>query len=129
MLRLAEADEPVVMLDHQAAGPKAWTRDSVTPGEWVVSLLAAAVAELRTVVNRLRREPLPLLLLRPEQFDLAEAAACMARIKDPLAAGMGLAVVDGLPMDEWSDKEAVAVYWLLGQFLATPVATKWDGTR
>jgi alpha-ketoglutarate-dependent taurine dioxygenase len=128
VLRLAEADEPIVLLDHQVTGPQAWTRDSVTPGEWVVSLTPAAVDELRTVVSRLRREPLPMLLLRPEQFELAESARCMARIKELLTAGMGLAVVDGLPMDEWSDEEAIAVYWLLGQFLATPVATKWNGT-
>ncbi|MFD2474328.1 TauD/TfdA family dioxygenase [Amycolatopsis silviterrae] len=128
VLRLAEADEPIVFLDRPVTGPKAWTRDSVAPGEWVVPLTPAAVAELRAVVSRLREAPLPLLLLTPGQFSLAESARCMAKVKEHLVAGMGLAVVDGLPMDEWTDEESVAVYWLLGQFLAAPVATKWDGT-
>lgn len=45
-----------------------------------------------------------------------------------LTANMGLAVLDGLPLDGMSQEEAMAVYWILGGLLAMPVATKWDGT-
>ncbi|GAA3028070.1 TauD/TfdA family dioxygenase [Actinokineospora globicatena] len=126
VLRLAEPTG--VALAREVRGPKAWTRDSVAPGEWVVHLTGAAVAELNAVVARLRRAPLPMLLLRPERFDLTESARCMAAVKARLTTGMGLAVVDGLPIEEWTEEEAISVYWLLGQFLAAPVATKWDGT-
>lgn len=128
VLRLPETEAPVVMLDHQYRGPQAWTRETIRPGEWVIELTPAAVAELREVVHRLRAAPLPVLLLHPDQFELAACRAVMNGIKDLLTTGLGLAVVDGLPLDEWSTDEAIAVYWLLGYFLATPVATKWDGT-
>lgn len=128
VLRLGEADEPTSMLGHQVTGPKAWTRDTIEPGQWIVPLGRSAADELRAVVLSLRRAPLPLLLLRPADFRLTDSARCMARVKSLLTAGMGLAVVDGLPVEEWTADEAIAVYWLLGQFLATPVATKWDGT-
>jgi hypothetical protein len=49
---------------------RAWVRDTLSPPDWIVPLPAGTVDELEAVVHRLRREPLPMLLLSPSQFDL-----------------------------------------------------------
>ena len=38
---------------------RAWTRDTLSPSDWVVPLPPDAVDEIEAVVKRLRREPLP----------------------------------------------------------------------
>ena len=52
----------------------------------------------------------------------------MGKVKHMLDDGIGFAVLDRLPLDSLSVDEAKSVYWVLGQLLSSPVATKWDGT-
>jgi alpha-ketoglutarate-dependent taurine dioxygenase len=52
----------------------------------------------------------------------------MARVKAILQDGIGVALVDRLPLDQLTREQAIAAHWVLGQLIATPVAQKWDGT-
>ena len=47
---------------------QAWTRDTIAPNDWTVALSAAALAELRTVRDEIRRAPVPTFLLDPRDF-------------------------------------------------------------
>jgi alpha-ketoglutarate-dependent taurine dioxygenase len=107
---------------------RAWVRRTLGPADWVVPLPEAAVAELETVAHRLRRDPLPVLLLAPGQFAMPACAAVMATVARTLREGVGLVVLDRLPVDRFSPEESRAVYWLLACLLGRPVAQKWDGT-
>jgi alpha-ketoglutarate-dependent taurine dioxygenase len=107
---------------------RAWVRRTLGPADWVVPLPAAAVAELEDVARRLRRDPLPVLLLAPGQFAVPACAALMARVARTLREGVGLVVLDRLPVDRFSPEESRALYWLLASLLGRPVAQKWDGT-
>jgi alpha-ketoglutarate-dependent taurine dioxygenase len=42
--------------------------------------------------------------------------------------GIGVTLVDRLPLDRLTKEQAIAAHWVLGQLIATPVAQKWDGT-
>ncbi len=88
----------------------------------------AAVDELEQALQRLRRDPLPLLLLSPAQFALSACAAVMTAVGRKLRRGVGLAVIDRIPVERFSVDENCALYWLLGSLLGRPVAQKWDGT-
>jgi alpha-ketoglutarate-dependent taurine dioxygenase len=106
---------------------RAWTRDTLSPSDWVVPLPAAAVDELDAVVQRLRREPLPTVLLSPEEFTLTRCREVMAAVGRQLRDGIGLAVLDRVPVERFSAEENRAVAWLLGSLLGRLVAQKWDG--
>src|SRR3989441_6197648 len=88
----------------------------------------AAVDELEQALQRLRRDPLPLLLLSPAQFALSACAAVMTAVNRKLRHSIGLAVIDRIPVERFSVDENCALYWLLGSLLGRPVAQKWDGT-
>jgi len=88
----------------------------------------AAVDELEQALQRLRRDPLPLLLLSPAQFALSACAAVMTAVNRKLRHSIGLAVIDRIPVERFSADENCALYWLLGSLLGRPVAQKWDGT-
>jgi alpha-ketoglutarate-dependent taurine dioxygenase len=107
---------------------RAWDRDSLSPADWVVPLPVAAVGELDAVVHRLRRDPLPTLLLSPAQFSLPRCLDVMEAVGRQLRDGIGLAVLDRIPVERFSADENRALGWLLGSLLGRLVAQKWDGT-
>jgi alpha-ketoglutarate-dependent taurine dioxygenase len=118
----------VAMLDHEITDRRAWTRDTVTAAEWTVPLSDAALAEILALAETVARQPLPVLMLSPDQFALPACRDAMARVKAVLEDGIGVALVDRLPLDRLTTEQAIAAYWVLGQLIATPVAQKWDGT-
>lgn len=128
VLSLVDPRASVTMLDYVVQGPRAWTRHTVEATHWTVQLADRAVAEIDAMVDTMRHAPLPMLLRTPGQFELSACGHAMAQIKTNLTDKMGLAVLDGLPLDRLTQDEAAAVYWVLGGLLAMPVATKWDGT-
>jgi alpha-ketoglutarate-dependent taurine dioxygenase len=115
-------------LDHAITDRRAWTRGRVGPADWTVPLAPAALGEIRELSAALTRDPLPTLLLAHDQFPLDACRAAMRRAKALLTDGIGVALVDRLPLDDLGTDHAVATYWVLSQCLGTLVAQKWDGT-
>lgn len=116
------------MLLPEIQDERAWARDGISPADWLVPLSAACLAEVVEVVRRLRQDPLPTVLLEPAQFPLAACTEAMALVGRKLRQGVGLAVVDRLPVERFTAEESRAVSWLLGSLLGRTVAQKWDGT-
>ena len=106
---------------------QAWTRDTIAPNDWTVALTAAALAELRTVRDEIRRAPVPTFLLDPNDFKLDACRAVMNEVRRVAQHGAMFAVLDRLPLDEMSRDEAIGLYWLLSSLLARPVAQKLNG--
>ena len=106
---------------------RAWVRETLSPTDWLVPLPASAVEELEAAVHRIRREPLPTLLLSPTHFDLPECRQVMGAVGRQLREGIGLAVLDRVPVERFSVEENRAISWILGSLLGRLVAQKWDG--
>lgn len=105
-----------------------WRGDTLPADAGRIALPARVLGELDEVVASLERDPLPLLLLRPEDFRLDAARTFMREVKRELDEGVGFAIVDRLPVERWPIDGARAAWWLLASLVARPVAQKWDGT-
>ena len=105
-----------------------WRGDTLSEGVGRIVLPDAVEKELDGIAALLEREPLPLLLLRPDDFDMGASRAFMREVKRTIDDGPGFAIVDRLPVERWSADGARAVWWLLASLVARPVAQKWDGT-
>src|SRR5260370_37853505 len=105
-----------------------WRGDDLPANAGRLALPAAVAEELDRIAAPLDRDPLPLLLLRPEDFRLDASRAFMRTVKQSLNEGPGFAIVDHLPVECWSQSRARAVWWLLASLVARPAARKWDGT-
>jgi len=116
------------VLDRPITGHEAWTRADIRDSDYKVVLSEAARAELLDAVKTLRRQPVPLLALRPDSFALPACRAAMEEVRAILTDGIRFALLQGLPIDELSVDEAKALYWMLSAMLARPVAQKLDGT-
>ncbi len=115
------------MLD-EVRDARAWRRDDLTSRDWLVPLSPRCLDELDAVAQSIRRDPLPPLVLTPAQFSLDNCAEVMTRVREKLRTGIGLAVLDRVPVERCSPDENRALAWILGALLGRLVAQKWDGT-
>jgi alpha-ketoglutarate-dependent taurine dioxygenase len=106
----------------------AWQRDDVSVADWKLPIPPACLDEIGRVVALLRENPLPTLVLTPADFDLTACRRLMAQVKTVLDDGVGFAVLDRLPVESYGKSELTAIYWLLSQMIARPVAQAFKGT-
>jgi alpha-ketoglutarate-dependent taurine dioxygenase len=123
-----EAMPEVSVPSRPIEGPSVWMGRDVRVEDWRVELSAAALDEIRRVVDELRSYPLPTIVLGADDFAMPACREAMAQVRDILARGVRFAIVDRLPMAEIDKGEATAIYWLLSSMIARPVAQKLDGT-
>ena len=117
-----------LILQEDIRDGRVWRREEISPRDWLVSLPQRCIEELDAVARRVRRDPLPAILLSPDQFSLAACAEVIGRLREKLRAGIGLAVLDRVPVERYAPEENQALAWLLGSLLGRLVAQKWNGT-
>jgi alpha-ketoglutarate-dependent taurine dioxygenase len=115
-------------LDHVVEGKRAWVRADIRREDWFFQLSPECLSELKAILPQLRKQKQPVERIKPERFQLTACRELMRRVQTALDDGVRFAVVDRLPMDEISDEEANALYWILSSLLARPVQQKLTGT-
>ncbi len=125
---VGKATAAPLILQEDVRDGRAWRREEISPRDWLVSLPQRCIEELDVVARRMRRDPLPAILLSPDQFSLAACAEVMGRVREKLRAGIGIAVLDRVPVERYAAEENQALAWLLGSLLGRLVAQKWNGT-
>ncbi|MGD2172579.1 MAG: TauD/TfdA family dioxygenase [Gammaproteobacteria bacterium] len=104
-----------------------WLAPQLSADDYLIELPSAARDEIAGLARHFEDNPLPVLYRRLEDHEIPACRELMARMKAILDDGVGFAVLDRLPMDEFDNDTLVQIYWLLGQCIGRPVAQKWDG--
>jgi hypothetical protein len=104
-----------------------WLAGDISPGDYQVTVTDAALTEIDRLADFFSDNPLPLLQRKLDEFDLPACRALMARMKSILDDGVGFAVLDRLPMENFPLETMLEIYWVLGQYMGRPVAQKWNG--
>jgi len=118
---------PARIRETPFTGPIAWTRDTLAPEDGVLRLDSDCRRELDSALAVIRANPLPTLVVEPVAFELPACRKLMQRAKAMLETGVGFVLIDRLVLEDYSLDEANALYWVLAQLLARPVAQSWDG--
>jgi len=105
----------------------AWSAETLAGNEGRLELGEACQAEVVALAELLTDNPLPTTCLKPDDFELPQCRAAMARAKAELEEGCGFVIVDRLPLHAMSREAALGVYWLLLAMLGRAVAQSWDG--
>jgi alpha-ketoglutarate-dependent taurine dioxygenase len=108
-------------------GRLGWLAGDIVDSDWIVALTPAAAQEIARLAAFLQDNPLPTLQRRLSDYALPECRQLMLQMKHILDDGVGFAVLERLPMDEYPIDTMLAIYWLLGQCIGRPVAQKWNG--
>src|SRR5262245_39556071 len=101
-----------LMLTRDVEDRRAWRRETLSSHDWFVPVPPRCIDELDAAVQQVRRNPLPTLLLSPDQFALVACAEMMNDVRGRLH-GIGLAVVGPLPVERYELDENRVVCWLL----------------
>ena len=107
---------------------RGWLASDLNRDDWTVKMTNEGKKEIASMVNEMVAKPLPTLLRKPSQFDISELANIYNKAKNICDHGVGFAVIDRLPLDDFTIEQMVNVYWTLGQYMGMNVAQKWDGT-
>ncbi|MDH3636666.1 MAG: TauD/TfdA family dioxygenase [Gammaproteobacteria bacterium] len=104
-----------------------WLADDIKSSDYLIEVPGEALAEIEGLVKFFTDNPLPLLQRKLDELELPVCRTLMKRMKSILDDGVGFAVLDRLPMDDYPIDTLLEVYWVLGQCIGRPVAQKWDG--
>src|SRR4051794_22999060 len=106
----------------QAADRRAWSAATVDEAKrWYFPLSPKLLAELRGVIaSQPADKPITEIFLTENQR--SQWSEAMAPALRDLEDGRGFVIIDCLPLSELSQREAVALYWLVGQLLGEPFA-------
>ncbi|PYM96077.1 MAG: hypothetical protein DME04_03030 [Candidatus Rokuibacteriota bacterium] len=115
------------MLTEDIRDRRAWRRSDLSQRDWLVPVPRRCLDELDAAARQVGSDPLPPVLLDPNQFALGACAEVMGHVREKLR-GIGLAVLDRVPVERYTGEENRALAWLLGSLLGRLVAQKWDGT-
>ena len=108
--------------------PAAWFgRDMSRSSEWIHELSPAEVADALRVADAVRSAGAETTSLDRSSVPLGALAEAAKRWREELHRGRGFVLVRGLPVEKMSEREAAAVYWLLGQQLGSPVPQNFTG--
>jgi alpha-ketoglutarate-dependent taurine dioxygenase len=112
-----------------ADDPRSWTAGTVgDPAGWTHSLPDALIAPLRSIYQGRGRDDGPITGLRLTADEKAALGGHLAATKHDLEHGRGFVVLDRLPLDRVPEREAIALYWMIGQLLGEPMAQNVQGT-
>ena len=107
---------------------RGWLASNLNKDDWTVKMSDDGNREIASMIDQMMAKPLPTLLRKPSQFDIPELADVYKKAKNICDHGVGFAVIDKLPLDDFAIEQMVDVYWTLGQYMGQNVAQKWDGT-
>ena len=115
-------------LDEVKRGALAWASESLPDDAGIIPLDEACLKELMDVARILNTNALPIVALRPEDFEMSICRDLMRQARETLDTGVGFIIIDRLPIEQLDPESATRLYWLLGNMISRAVAQKWDGT-
>jgi len=104
-----------------------WLAADIETSDWLIEITPQALEEIGRLSAFFIDNPIPILQRRLEEFELPACRELMAKMKSILEDGVGFAVLDRLPMDDYPADTLLEVFWVLGQCIGRPVAQKWNG--
>lgn len=111
-----------------ADDPANWTKDDLArSNDWIYPLARAEIADLNAAVRTVLQSGVPLVELTPEQFPLPVLGSTLARIKEQILEGRGIALLRGVPVDAYSREESIAAFLGIGSHIGRPVSQNAKG--
>ncbi len=116
-------------LQTPADNPRAWTAETVGDScRWRLPLPDALISSLRSIYEARGRSEMPVTELRLFPEEKAALRAHLNAASRELERGRGFVVLDRLPVGRIPEREAIALYWMIGQLLGEPIAQNVQGT-
>jgi hypothetical protein len=117
------------MPSQTSGDPRAWTAVALgSPAAWTVQLSSTCLSLLDSYIPRPQPDTRPVTELRLSEADQTACARELRPVIAILENRCGFVVIDRLPLEHYSTREAQALYWLIGQGLGRPMEQNVQGT-
>lgn len=123
--------DSVAILDDEAlkpvSGPAAWYGPDMAkqPEVWTLHLTDSHRAELTAAVARVRDHEI--LKIENANFPLPTLGPLLAEIRRETLHGRGFALIRGVPVADYSDREAAVAFWGIGTHFGEAVSQNGKG--
>lgn len=107
-----DCSNEVSSMRRSPGGRLCWLAPELSRDDYRVTLPDAARDEIDLMARHFDDNPLPVLCRKLDEFELPACRAIMAQMKRILDDGVGFAVLDRLPMDDYPVDTMLAVYWV-----------------
>ncbi|MCY3869446.1 MAG: TauD/TfdA family dioxygenase [Gemmatimonadetes bacterium] len=112
------------MLNKQITDSRAWTAETIdASSDWYYPLSESYLSALDSEVQK-HADAISDLRVS----DTIAWAPCLQPILDALQTGRGFAIIERLPVEYYTQDEARAAYWMVGQCLGVPFEQNIEGT-
>jgi hypothetical protein len=113
---------------HLITSPADWrAADLAADTGWIAQFTSRECDEIEAALRTAQARGATLETLTRDDFPLPEVAARIARTRDAVENGRGIAVLRGLPTAAYTKDELRLIYWGLGRYLGTAVSQSKDG--
>jgi hypothetical protein len=99
---------------------------AAVPHIWQHTLSQSEIDEIQQAIKTVHAAELSLEQITSEHFRLPKLQSRIAQWKNNIMQGVGLQLVKGLPVSDWSSAETAIAYWGIGHHLGVPGAQNPD---
>ena len=110
-------------------GPQAWRGDRMAArgSEWRHDWTPAEIAEIRQAVADVEAQGLEIMAINRAAFPLPNAAPVLKAMRRTLLDGPGFYLLRGLPIQDWTIRQAAIAFWGIGTYLGRPCSQNGKG--
>jgi alpha-ketoglutarate-dependent taurine dioxygenase len=117
------------VLNTVLSDERAWTAETIdSVNAWYTSISDECLSELDGFVRNRNGAPESTTEIRIEKTDFPKCRQALAPVLAALQTGRGFAILDRLPMSNYTADEAQVIYWVVGQILGLPFEQDIKGT-
>ncbi|MDB5999254.1 MAG: hypothetical protein JWP52_953 [Rhizobacter sp.] len=108
--------------------PQAWTRASLQEnGSWRHALTPADQREIAVALAHASRAKVPMLQWQKADFPLEQLAEKLTGVAGQVRDGLGITLLEGLDISQYTDEEVCMLYWGVGLYLGEPLGQNPKG--
>ena len=95
--------------------------------EWIIQLSGEEIAELEAAAGRFIATGIPIGQLTHKQFPLPSLGPVLKDLRRQLIRGIGFFLMRGLPVEKYSEREIVTIFFGIGAHLGSARSQNADG--
>jgi alpha-ketoglutarate-dependent taurine dioxygenase len=95
--------------------------------DWIFRFPQDALAEIESALRRVQQRGMKAPNFSREDFPLPKFSAVLREMLEELEHGRGFFLMRGFPIERFTEEEAEAIFWGLGQHLGVPLSQNAEG--
>ncbi|MYE91283.1 TauD/TfdA family dioxygenase [Candidatus Poribacteria bacterium] len=117
------------MLTDCVSDDRAWRSNTIDDTTaWYYPLSQTCLASFERIIHDARCQSKPITEIYHPSALPNGGDECLQPALDALNLGRGFTIIERVPTEQYVVEEALSMYWLIGQFLGTPVEQNIEGT-